>query len=349
MADKTLFPGIQYPIIQAPMAGVATPELAAAVSNAGALGSIGLGASRLAQARQLIQQTQALTSQPFNVNLFCHQRVAQDFEQEQVWLNYLRPLFEEFGAVPPSGLTEVYETFIDNEPMLELLLELKPAIVSFHFGLPSHAYLQALKKAGIVLLACATTLAEARQIEAAGLDGIIAQGYEAGGHRGVFAPEQGDECLATLALVRLLVKECRLPVIAAGGIMDGQGIRAVLELGACAAQMGTAFVLCPESSANAAYRANLKSERALHTAVTTVISGRAARGMVNRMISELDTASAPATPGYPMTYDAGKALIAAANKKGNFEFAAQWAGQAAYLAREMPATQLLETLVAEMR
>lgn len=350
MAHNTfLLPGIKYPIIQAPMAGVSTPALAAAVSNAGALGSLGVAAVNTAGARQMIEQTLALTHQPFNVNVFCHQRTAQNPQQEQAWLAYLKPLFEEFGATLPAQLNEIYETFVDNRPMLDMLLALKPAFVSFHFGLPSAAYIQALKAAGITLLACATTLEEARQIEAAGIDFIVAQGYEAGGHRGVFNPEQGDACMGTLALVRLLVKECRLPVIAAGGIMDGQGIRAVLELGACAAQMGTAFVLCPESSANAAYRASLKSERALHTAVTTVISGRAARGMVNRMISELDTASAPATPGYPMTYDAGKALIAAANKKGNFEFAAQWAGQAAYLAREMPATQLLEVLVAEMQ
>lgn len=348
MADKSfLLPGIKYPIIQAPMAGVSTPALAAAVSNAGALGSLGVAAVNTVGARQMIEQTLALTHKPFNVNVFCHRRTPQNPQQEQAWLVHLKPLFEEFGATPPAQLNEIYDTFVDNRPMLDMLLALKPAFVSFHFGLPSTGYIQALKTAGITLLASATTLEEARQIEAAGIDFIVAQGYEAGGHRGVFNPEQGDACMGTLALVRLLVKHCRLPVIAAGGIMDGSGIKAVLKLGACAAQMGTAFVLCPESSANAAYRANLKSERALHTAVTTVISGRAARGIVNRMMTALETANAPATPGYPMTYDAGKALIAAANAKGNFEFAAQWAGQAAYLAREMPAAKLVETLVAE--
>ncbi|MFV9475423.1 NAD(P)H-dependent flavin oxidoreductase [Advenella sp. RU8] len=350
MADKTfLLPGIKSPIIQAPMAGVSTPALAAAVSNAGALGSLGVAAVSTASARQMIEQTMALTDKPFNVNVFCHQRTPQDHEKEQAWLAYLKPLFDEFGATPPAQLHEIYDTFVDNRPMLDLLLALKPAFVSFHFGLPSGAYIRALKEAGITLLASATTLEEALQIEAAGIDFIVAQGYEAGGHRGVFDPDMGDACMGTLALVRLLVKHCRLPVIAAGGIMDGSGIRAVLKLGACAAQMGTAFVLCPESSANAAYRANLKSERALHTAVTTVISGRAARGIVNRMMTSLEEVGAPATPGYPMTYDAGKALIAAANAKGDFEFSAQWAGQAAYLAREMSAGQLVKTLVEELQ
>ena len=350
MADKKkLLPGIKYPIVQAPMAGVSTPAMAAAVSNAGALGSLGVAAVNTEGARQMIEQTRALTNMPFNVNVFCHQRTSQNRSQEQAWLAYLKPLFEEFGATPPAQLNEIYDTFIDNRPMLDMLLVLKPAFVSFHFGLPSKSYIQALKAAGITLLASATTLAEAQQIEAAGIDFIVAQGYEAGGHRGVFNPEQGDACMGTLALVRLLVKHCRLPVIAAGGIMDGSGIKAVLRLGACAAQLGTAFVLCPESSANAAYRANLKSERALHTAVTTVISGRAARGIVNRMMTDLEMAGAPATPGYPMTYDAGKALIAAANAQGNFEFSAQWAGQGAYLAREMPASQLVATLVEELQ
>lgn len=350
MADNIfLLPGIQYPIIQAPMAGVSTPALAAAVSNAGALGSLGVAAVDTAGARQMIEQTLALTHKPFNVNVFCHRRTSQNPQKEQAWLAYLKPLFDEFGATPPAQLNEIYDTFVDNRPMLDMLLALKPAFVSFHFGLPSTDYIQALKTAGITLLASATTLEEARQIEAAGIDFIVAQGYEAGGHRGVFEPEQGDACMGTLSLVRLLVKNCRLPVIAAGGIMDGSGIKAVLKLGACAAQMGTAFVLCPESSANAAYRANLKSGRALHTAVTTVISGRAARGIVNRMMTDLESAGAPPTPGYPMTYDAGKALIAAANARGNFEFAAQWAGQAAYLAREMPAAHLVATLVEELK
>ena len=339
--------GIQYPIIQAPMTGTSTPRLAAAVSNAGGLGSLGIGANTLEQARQMIAETRALTDKPFNVNVFCHAPAQRDAAREAAWVQHLAPLFAEVGATPPDALNEIYRTFVNDGAALQMLLELRPTVVSFHFGLPSPQALTALREAGILTMATATSLQEARWIEQAGIDAIVAQGIEAGGHRGMFDPQAPDECWSTAVLVRMLVQQTRLPIVAAGGIMDGTGIRAMLDLGAAAAQLGTAFVLCPESAANTGYRQNLKSERAIHTRLTEVISGRPARGMVNRLITFGEAAGSPPTAGYPMTYDVAKQLNAVASQQGNHEFAAQWAGQGAPLAREMPATLLMQVLVRE--
>ena len=222
--------GMSLPIVQAPMAGTATPALAAAVSNAGALGNLGLGASPADSAREQIGATRNLTGRAFGVNLFCHQPAAPDPAADRAWLQHLAPLFDESGLTPPAELHEIYGSFLDDDAMLAVLLETRPAVVSFHFGLPRPAQIQALHEAGICLMATATTLEEAQAIEAAGLDAIIAQGIEAGGHRGRFDAMTGvntptDEGLGTAVLVRLLVRFTRLPVIAAGGIMDGQGIR----------------------------------------------------------------------------------------------------------------------------
>lgn len=340
--------GVRHPIIQAPMAGVATPRLAAAVSEAGGLGSLGLGAGNAVQARQMIEETHALTAKPFNVNVFCHVPAQRDAHREAAWLAHLSPLFAEAAAPVPSSLDEIYKSFNDDEAMFRLLLELRPAVVSFHFGLPSSQHIAALHEAGIFTMATATNSQEARLIEQAGVGAIVAQGIEAGGHRGMFDVDARDERLSTAVLVRILVKQTRLPIIAAGGIMDGAGIRAALDLGAVAAQLGTAFILCPESSANAAYRENLKSERANATRLTASLSGRPARGIVNRLIMHGEAAGSPAAAAYPVAYDAAKQLHAAAAKAGNHEFAAHWAGQGAPLSREMPASELVETLVHEM-
>ncbi|MCD0503534.1 NAD(P)H-dependent flavin oxidoreductase [Bordetella petrii] len=340
--------GLRHPIIQAPMAGVSTPSLAAAVSNTGGLGSLGLGASTVAQARQAIEATQALTAKPFNVNVFCHAPARRDAAREAAWLAHLAPLYAEAGATPPTNLHEIYKSFVGDGEALELLLELRPAVASFHFGLPAASHLRALRQAGIYTMATATNLDEAYRIEQAGIDAIVAQGIEAGGHRGMFDPAAVDERLSTTVLVRLLARNTDLPVIAAGGIMDGQGIKAALDLGAAAAQLGTAFVLCPESSANDAYRANLKSERAATTLLTSVLSGRPARGMVNRLIAAGEAAGSPPPADYPVAYDAAKQLNAAAARHGNHEFAAQWAGQGAPLARELPAAGLMAALAGEL-
>lgn len=339
---------LQFPIIQAPMAGIATPRLAAAVANAGALGSLGIGASSLLQAQQLIEETRGLTTRPFNVNVFCHAPAQRSREREAAWLAYLAPLFAEVHAAPPTMLDEIYKTFLDDDEAFGMLLEQRPAAVSFHFGLPGADRIRALREAGIYTLATATNPHEAALIEQAGIDAIVAQGIEAGGHRGMFSLDATDECLSTAVLVRLLVRCTKLPVIAAGGIMDGAGIRAMLDLGAAAAQLGTAFIACPESAATANYRMNLKSGRAATTSLTSVLSGRPARGMVNRFITFCEATGAPTPPGYPVAYDAAKQLNTAAAKLGHHEFAAQWAGQGAPLARELAAAELVSTLVAEM-
>ncbi|MFA5520555.1 MAG: nitronate monooxygenase [Castellaniella sp.] len=339
--------GITLPIIQAPMAGTATPELAAAVSGAGALGSLGLATSSLEAAQSAIARTKSLTDAPFNVNFFCHQTASADPARERVWLTYLAPLFKEFGATPPTALHDPFSSLRDHPAMVDMLVQERPPIVSFHFGLPSADAIQRLKGAGIILMATATTLGEAQRIEESGLDFIVAQGVEAGGHRGVFDPHDQDIGLSTAVLVSLLREQVRLPVIAAGGIMTGRGIRAMLKLGASAAQMGTAFILCPESAADQAYRNALGSARALHTRITATISGRPARGLVNRAHTEIDTPGRPILPDYPICYVAIKALQKAAREHGCHEFASHWAGQGAPLARAMPAADLVAALAAE--
>jgi len=340
--------GVALPIIQAPMAGVSTPLLAAAVSSAGGLGSIGVGATDAAGARGMIEELRARTDRPFNVNVFAHDAPRADPAREAAWLAWLAPLFTEFEAAAPQELHTIYRSFNEDAEMLALLLETRPAIVSLHFGLPSAEAIRAMKAAGIMLLATATSLDEARRIEAAGIDAIVAQGIEAGGHRGVFDPAAPDDGLGTMALTRLLVRHTHLPVIAAGGIMDGAGIAAALDLGARAAQLGTAFIACPESAADPAYRAALAGPGADHTRLTTLISGRPARALANRFTALQASVGDRRPPDYPVAYDAGKALHAAARAKGEHGFGAQWAGQGAPLARALPAADLVATLAREL-
>jgi len=340
---------IPLPIIQAPMASVSTPALAAAVSNAGGLGSLGLGASTPSDARVMIEETRSLTPRPFSVNVFCHEPARRDAARERAWCAHLAPLFAEFGADPPTALEEIYKSFLADDEMFRMLLGSRPAIVSFHFGIPPADRLAAFRGSGIKTMATATNVREAELIERAGIDAIVAQGFEAGGHRGVFDPASVDEQLSTGVLVRLLAQRTRLPIVAAGGIMDGRGIKAALDLGAAAAQLGTAFILCPESAASTNYRGNLKSARAFATRMTSVISGRPARGMVNRLIEYGERKGNPEPAAYPVAYDAGKRLNAVAARHGNHEFAAQWAGQGAPLSRELPAAELVRRLREEMK
>lgn len=340
--------GLTVPIIQAPMAGTSTPALAAAVSNAGGLGSIAVGATDAAGARAMIGQLRGLTNRAFNVNLFVHKPQPQDAAKEQAWLAALAPAFAQFGATPPASLRPIYKSFVEDDEMLAVLIETAPRVVSFHFGLPDAPRIAALKAAGCLLLATATSLEEADAAERAGMDAVVAQGIEAGGHRGIFDPDGPDDGLGTMALTRLLVARAGLPVIAAGGIMDGQGIRAALDLGAAAAQLGTAFVACPESSADQDYRDTLLGPAARHTLMTSAISGRPARCLPNRFTA-LGAEIGVEPPGYPMTYDAGKALIAAARAAGMTGYGAQWAGQGAPLARALPAAELMAALIREMK
>jgi len=340
---------LPLPIVQAPMAGISTPTLAAAVSSAGGLGSIGVGAMDVAGARAMIEELRTRTNHAFNVNVFVHAAAQADAVREASWLEWLAPSFAEFDAEPPKALKTIYKSFNDDPDMLAMLLETKPPVVSFHFGLPSGGVISALKAAGITLLATATSIDEARKCETAGIDVVVAQGIEAGGHRGVFDPAAPDDALGTIALTRLLVTQGRLPVIAAGGIMDGTGINAVLALGAVAAQLGTAFVCCPESAADDAYRAALLGPAAHHTRLTTLISGRPARALSNRFTALGEVLGERCPPDYPIAYDAGKALHAAAKARGEHGFGPQWAGQSAPLSRALPASELVATLVREMR
>lgn len=337
--------GLDLPIIQAPMAGTSTPELAAAVSNAGALGSISIASVDAVEGRRQIRALKALTTRPFNVNLFCHASTPPDPARDRVWIDSLRLLFAAFDAAPPQTLTDIYQSFLTDDAKLAVLLDEKPAVVSFHFGLPQPEKIAALKSAGCRLIASATTPEEGRLAQAAGIDMVVAQGFEAGGHRGVFDPAD-DPRFATLPLTRLLARELDLPVVAAGGIMDGAGIAAALALGAAGAQLGTAFVSCPESAANPAYRAALASPRAERTRVSPVISGRPARGVENAFMQRADEAL---TAGYPYAYDLGKALNAAASAQGDDGYAPQWAGQAAPLTRALLAAELVEALAQETR
>lgn len=329
---------LDLPVIQAPMAGVSTPELAAAVSNAGGLGSLGLGASTVAQAEGDIARTLALTDRPSGVNLFCHRAPRRDAAVESAWLDRLSPLFAGFGATPPATLSDIYPGFTGAGPMLDLLCTTRPALVSFHFGLPDAAALSRLRETGAVLAATATSRAEADAIAAAGLDLVVAQGWEAGGHRGMFDENAPDDQLGLIDLLAAL-RGTKLPVIAAGGIMEAADVRAALAAGAVAVQCGTAFLRAPEAATTPAHRAALSSGR---TAMTRAISGRPARSVEN-LFTAIDDRAAPA---YPVTYDAGKALNAAAVAAGETGYGAQWGGTGAARAVARPAAETVAALAA---
>lgn len=338
---------LKYPIIQAPMAGVSTPELAAAVSNSGALGSISVGSATAQQAREMIAHTQALTTAPFNVNVFCHPPARRNPTKEQAWINQFSEMFHSFGDSAPTGLAEIYATFCHNTAMLQVLLDTRPAVVSFHFGLPEPEAIQALKAAGCLTLASATSPNEAQYIAAAGVDFIIAQGFEAGGHRGTFLDVATDTQLSTAELLPLLQEATSLPIICAGGIMNGADIARVMKQGATGVQMGTAFILCPESAANADWREALSKANPGDTCMTSAISGRPARSLNNAFCQATRTVLPEDIPDYPVAYSLGKALAAAAQSAGIKGFSAQWAGTGAPYARQESAARLVEILARE--
>jgi nitronate monooxygenase len=331
------------------MAGVSTPALAVAVSEAGALGS--LAAAALSQPEALAQQLAALTAttdRPINVNVFCHEPTPADPAHDAQWLAYLQPFFTALHSTPPPQLQEVYPSFRTDDALLAVLVQARPRVISFHFGLPTTAQLAALRLTGAVLLACVTSPAEAQAAETAGVDMLVAQGVEAGGHRGTFDAAV-EPNLSTLDLTRQLVQHTCLPVIAAGGLMDGTDLAVVMRAGAVAGQLGTAFAACPESAASASYRAALLHQPPLLTALTAVISGRPARGLVNRFMADVDQPGRPHVAAYSRAYLAGKALVAAAQQAGEPGFAVQWAGTGVGRARALPAAELVRTLAAELR
>jgi nitronate monooxygenase len=340
--------GIQVPIIQAPMAGVTSPAMAAAVANSGGLGSLGVGAMTVAQAREAIRQVRDSSDGPLNVNLFVHRPAKADRPKEIAWLERLGPEFHSLGSRAPDALHEIYTSFLADDDMLAMLVAERPNVVSFHFGLPRREQVEALHEAGIVILATATNVHEGQSIEAAGVDAIIAQGYEAGGHRGMFDPDAEDSRMGTMALTRVLAQSVGVPIIAAGGIMDGAGIAAALALGAGAAQLGTAFVATNESLADAGYRERLLSGAAHHTVMTRVISGRPARSLANDFTRWGASVPDAAVPDYPIAYDAGKALNVAAKAVGQTGYGAHWAGQGAPLVRAMSTQALMRALTEEL-
>ncbi|MEQ1109183.1 NAD(P)H-dependent flavin oxidoreductase [Acinetobacter seifertii] len=336
---------IKHPIFLAPMAGVSTPELAAEVSNQGGLGSLGLGANTPQSAREQILKTQALTENSFQVNFFCHQSTELNLEKAQQWIEYLRPHFEKFGVQPPQELHCIYPSFLDNDDFLNVVLETKPKAVSFHFGIPHPHQIKALKEAGILTMVSATNLIEAQAIEAAGIDIIIAQGIEAGGHRGIFN-QTFDAAIKTSDLVQLIVKHCKLSVVAAGGIMTGLQAKHMLGLGATAVQLGTAFVQCQTSNASAEYRKALFTEPV--TQISASLSGRPARGLLNHWHTKIDSPTRPLQPEYPYAYDLAKQLNALASKHHDYGFGAFWAGSNVAQIRELGASDLVNQLVVEM-
>jgi nitronate monooxygenase len=340
--------GMDLPIIQAPMAGVSSPAMAAAVSNAGGLGSVSVGATDVHGARASITALRALTDRAFNINLFCHLPAIADPARDALWIERFRPAFAAFGADPPPALIEIYRSFLDDEAMLGLLLDERPPVVSFHFGLPPAAWIAALRRAGAVVLATATNPAEAAAAEAAGVHAIVAQGWEAGGHRGTFDPDAPDPRYRQHDLTASLVSKTAVPIIAAGGIMEGAHIAIALRSGAAAAQLGTAFVATDESLADVGYRAALGAAVPGGTLMVRTLSGRPARSLPSRFTALTADVQDGEIPAYPLAYDLAKALHVAASACGERGFGAQWAGEGAHAARRMPAAELVAKLAAEL-
>jgi nitronate monooxygenase len=337
---------VELPIIQAPMAGAQGSALAIAVSNAGGLGSLPCAMLSLDAMRSELAAIRARTNKPFNVNFFCHAPPVPNREREAAWRAKLSPYYRELGldvtAVPEGSARAPFSV-----EAAEVLSEIRPAVVSFHFGLPSAELLARVRSWGSKILCSATTVAEARWLEARGVDAIIAQGIEAGGHRGMFLSDDLTTQVGTLALVPQIVNAVKTPVIAAGGIADAHGVAAALALGAAGVQVGTAFLLCPEVTISPLHRAALKSEAARHTAVTNVFTGRPARGIVNRIIKEIGPMSA-AAPAFPLAASAIAPLRTKAESLGSGDFSPLWSGQNATGCKEIPAAQLTRELAARL-
>ncbi len=335
--------GIEHPIVQAPMAGAQGAALAIAASEAGGLGSLPCALLSVEQARNEIQIIRQRTDKPFNVNFFCHQSPPTDAVREAKWVERLAAYRKELN-VEQATIAAGRMPF--GEETCALVEEFRPRVVSFHFGLPEKRLLDRVKAAGCVVIASATTVAEARWLEAHGVDAVIAQGAEAGGHRGIFLSDDIASQPGTFALVPQVADAICVPVIAAGGIGDARGIVAALALGASAAQIGTAYLLTPESTISPIYRAALKAAREDQTVLTNVFTGRPARGLLNRAVRELGPISDEA-PAFPNATNAMLPLRLNAEAAGSGEFTSLWSGQAPRFAREMPAGDITRALAAE--
>lgn len=341
--------GIEHPIIQAPMAGSNDAALAIAVSEAGGLGSLPCAMLSLEQMRSELQRIRQQTAKPVNVNFFCHTPPVPDAAREARWQQRFASRYAALGVAAPSGPQGAARAPFDAA-MCALLEEFRPRAVSFHFGLPEAALVRRVKAAGALVLASATTVAEARWLAANGADAIIAQGAEAGGHRGIFLADDPIAGMAqqpgTMALVPQVVDAVTVPVIAAGGIADGRGIAAALMLGACAVQIGTAYLLCPEARTTAVHRAALKQGTDDATALTNIFTGRPARGLVNAIMRDLGPLTREA-PAFPLASAAIAPLRAKAEAAGSGDYSPLWAGQAVALAREIGAGELTRALARE--
>lgn len=338
--------GIELPIIQAPMAGVQTSALAIAVSNAGGLGSLPCATLSSDVMWQALRTLQSQTSQPFNVNFFCHKPPTPSAERETAWRKLLAPYYQEVG-LDQGQITAGAARNPFNHEAADVLEEFRPAVVSFHFGLPAADLLARVRGWGSKILCSATTVAEARWLEEQGVAAIIAQGVEAGGHRGMFFSNDPTTQVGTMALVPQIVAAVRVPVIAAGGIADARGVAAALKLGAAGVQLGTAYLLCPDATTSNVHRAALKSESARHTALTNVFTGRPARSIVNLLMRELGSINALA-PEFPLAAAALAPLRTHSESHGSGEFSPLWSGQNASGCREIPAAELTRQLMSEL-
>jgi nitronate monooxygenase len=332
----------EFPIVLAPMAGVMDADLVIAAAQGGALGSLPCAMLSVEKAREQINVIRQRVSAPVNMNFFCHTPVDADATREAGWKQRLEAYYKEHGLDPAAPVNVANRAPFDGA-MCELVEELKPEIVSFHFGLPEQALLQRIKAAGCIVIASATIVREAIWLEENGADAIIAQGAEAGGHRGMFLTENIAEQPGTFALVPQVVDAVKVPVIAAGGIADGRGIAAAFALGASGVQIGSAYLRCPESKVSAAARVALAQARDDATVITNVMTGRPARGVANRVMREVGPIS-PDAPAFPHAATALGPLKAAAEMLGKVDFTNLWAGQALRLGREMPAAELTRAL-----
>lgn len=335
---------IKLPIIQAPMAGVQDHRLVVAASGVGALGSLPCAMLSLETMRTELAAIKEGTDKPYNVNFFCHTPPPVDAGREVIWQAALAPYYEEFG-LDQAAIQAGPGRAPFSAAVADVLEDFRPPVVSFHFGLPSPDLLARVRSWGSTILGCATTVEEALWLEAHGVDAIIAQGVEAGGHRGIFLSDDLTTQMGTFALLPQVVHAVKLPVIAAGGIADAQGVRAAMTLGASCVQIGTAYMLCPEATTGAHHRAALKSDAARHTALTNLFTGRPARGIMNRIMRELGPISA-APPTFPLATSAIAPLRAKAESHGSGDFSPLWSGENASRCKEIGAADLTRELAA---
>ena len=334
--------GIDFPIIQAPMAGVQTSALVIAVSNAGGLGSLPCAMLTPELLQSELATIRLATTRPYNINFFCHVPPVPDPAREAQWRAALAPYYAELGIDPDGVPTGSGRAPFSND-IADIIEPFKPPVISFHFGLPPPALLQRVKSWGSKVLSSATTVEEARWLEALGADAIVAQGLEAGGHRGMFLSEDLSTQIGTLALLPQVIRAVRIPVIAAGGVADANCVKAALALGAAGVQVGTAYMLCDEATTSTLHRAALKSKRTEHTVLTNLITGRPARGILTRLMKELGPLSG-APPAFPLATAALLPLKIAAEKLGRDDFSTLWSGQNASGCREIPAAALTRLL-----